>query len=38
MTESRRRFPWRKIKLGILVAGLGALAVGLSSLHVTRRG
>jgi hypothetical protein len=36
MAESRRRFPWRKIKLGILVAGLGALAVGLSSLHVTR--
>ncbi len=36
MTESRRRFPWRKIRLGLLVAGLGTLAVGLSSLHVTR--
>jgi hypothetical protein len=36
MTESKRCFPWREIRLGFIASGLGVLAVGLSSLRVTR--
>jgi len=36
MTESRRRVPWREIRLGLVVIGFGALATLLSSVHVTR--
>jgi hypothetical protein len=36
MNESRSNLPWRGIRLGLVVIGLGALAIALSSLHVTR--
>ena len=36
MAESSRRIPWCAIKLGLVSVGLCALAVGLSSLHISR--
>jgi hypothetical protein len=36
MTESKRRFLRREIKLGLVVIGVGVLATLLSSLRVTR--
>jgi hypothetical protein len=36
MTESNRRFSWREIRLGMIVIGVAVLAVGLSSLRITR--
>jgi hypothetical protein len=36
MTKKNRRFPWREIKLGLVVVALGLVAIVVSSLRVSR--